>query len=68
VLSLSLSLSVVPSQARSRLPSLSASFKTPLSLLSSDLQSIHGYTWPGIEFGEAPSPKYSFLEVRGAGE
>lgn len=28
------------------------------------LQAINGYTWPGIEFGEPPSCKYSFFEVR----
>lgn len=29
----------------------------------SELKEIGGFTWPGIEFGEPPSYKYSFLEV-----
>ena len=28
------------------------------------VQSIQGYTWPGIEYGEAPSCRYSFFQVR----
>ena len=27
------------------------------------LQSLGGYTWPGIEYGEPPSYKHSFFEV-----
>ena len=27
------------------------------------LQSIKGYTWPGIEYGEAPACRYSFFQV-----
>ena len=30
--------------------------KTPI------IQAILGYTWPGIEFGEPPSPAYTFFE------
>ena len=26
-------------------------------------KTIEGYTWPGIEFGEAPTFKHSFFEV-----
>lgn len=29
-----------------------------------NMQSIGGFTWPGIEYGEAPKFKYSFFEVR----
>jgi hypothetical protein len=27
-------------------------------------QAICGFTWPGIEFGEPPTYKYSFFEAR----
>lgn len=27
------------------------------------LQAICGYTWPGIEYGEPPTPAYTFFEV-----
>ena len=28
-------------------------------------QSLHGFTWPGIEYGEPPCYKHTFFEVPG---
>ena len=44
-----------------RLPSAHPACRCPAPLAP---QAINGYTWPGIEFGEPPSCKYTFFEVR----
>ena len=35
-----------------------------LFMINKNKQSIFGWTWPGIEWGEAPGPRHTYYEVR----
>lgn len=47
----------------SRIPPAPADATAP-AVAAPWLQAINGYTWPGIEYGEPPTCKYTFFEVR----
>jgi hypothetical protein len=51
----------------SRLPPAPADAAAP-AVAAPWLQAINGYTWPGIEYGEPPTCKYTFFEVRACGK